>query len=159
MFMRRLASFVIVLGLTLNAVAQEPAKPLDRAALEKQFEETMSGCVMVGYFTSTKDVKNLKQERYTISKVSKLKDDTWLFQVRIQYGNHDATIPMPLDVKWSGDTPVITLTDTQVPGFGKFTSRVLIYRDHYAGFWSSSGENPHGGHLFGLIERAKEEKK
>ncbi len=159
MLLRSLASFVILTGLTLSAVAQEPAKPLDRAALEKQFEATMSGCVLVGYFTSTKDVKNLKQEKYTISKVSKLKDDMWLFQVRIQYGTHDATIPMPLEVKWSGDTPVITLTDTQVPGFGKFTSRVLIYRDHYAGFWSSSGDNPHGGHLFGLIERAKEEKK
>jgi hypothetical protein len=28
----------------------------------------------------------------------------------------------------------------------------MIYRDHYAGFWSGAD---HGGHLFGMIERGE----
>ena len=59
---------------------------------------------------------------------AKLKNGFWLFQSRIQYGNHDATLALPLEVKWAGDTPVITLTDYTVPGFGKFTCRIARVR-------------------------------
>ena len=97
-----------------------------------------------------------KTQKYTITGVEKLDGDKWLFNVRIQYGQHDATLPLPLDVKWAGDTPVITLTDFLVPGFGKFTSRVLIYRGQYAGTWEG-GKEPdgsiHGGNLFGVLEK------
>lgn len=149
-------ALVVLLALPSSLLAADPA-PTDQAALEAQFEKTLSGSVFVGSFTRTdRDGKTLAEERYTISKVTKVKGDTWLFQVRIQYGGKDATVPLPLDVKWAGDTPVITLTDLNVPGFGKFTSRVLVYRDHYAGFWAGAD---HGGHLFGRIERAPAESK
>ncbi|MBL8826094.1 MAG: hypothetical protein JNM18_03860 [Planctomycetaceae bacterium] len=125
----------------------------DQAALEKKFADDLSESVFVGFFTDTnKDMKDLKEERYTISKVSKVQGDTWLFQVRIQYGGKDATLPLPLNVKWAGDTPVITLTKAPVPGFGTFTARVVVYDDHYAGYWSGAD---HGGHLLGRIEKAK----
>jgi len=145
--------------LTLAAVSfgwedTEPAAEPDRAALEKQFAETMSGATLVGSFTVTGGEKTeLKEERYTLGEVKKLNDDFWLFETRIQYGERDLKVPLQLEVKWAGDTPVITLTDTEVPGLGKFTSRVVIYRDHYCGYWDGGD---HGGHLFGTIERAKE---
>lgn len=129
----------------------------DLATLEKQFEETMSGSRLIGYFTTKgEDTKGLKEEKYTITKVKKLKGDYWLFQARIQYGGKDATLPLPLEVKWAGDTAVITLTDVPIPGFGTFTSRVLIYRGQYAGTWDGGD---HGGHLFGRIEKISEEVK
>jgi hypothetical protein len=130
----------------------------DRDALEKTFEQTMSGATLVGHFTVTgKEDKALKEEKYTISSVKKVGDDLWLFNVRIQYGTHDATLPLTLEVKWSGDTPVITLTDFAVPGFGKFTCRVLVYRDQYAGTWRGGD---HGGHLFGkIVKETKAEAK
>ncbi len=132
----------------------DPSPVPDRATLEKQFEETMSGATLVGTFTVTgrDDGKKLKEEKYTISKVSKVKDDYWLFVSRIQYGDHDVTLPLTLEVKWAGDTPVITLTDVAVPGFGKFTCRVMVFRDQYAGTWSGGD---HGGHMFGRIERTE----
>ena len=135
--------------------AAEPAKPLDRAELEKQFEETLSGATLIGTFTVTgkEDGKKLNEEKYTINRVKKIKDDRWLFESRIQYGDHDLTVPLPLEVKWAGDTPVITLTDMPVPGFGTFTARVLIFRNEYAGTWSGGD---HGGHLFGRIVRKGE---
>ena len=154
----RLFCFALAISLagfvSLASAQQAPPKPAapppDRAELEKKFAETMSGAVMTGSFTTTGQGKELalKQEKYTLGEVSKLRDDYWLFNVRIQYGDHDATLPLPLEVKWAGDTPVITLTKQPVPGFGTFTARVLIYDGHYAGFWSGGD---HGGHLIGTI--------
>ena len=136
-----------------KAVAPPPQrKPApDRAALEKQFAAALSGATLSGHFTrSDKPEEKLAEERYTIAKVSKIKDDYWLFQTRIQYGGHDVTLPLALEVKWAGDTPVITLTDVLVPGFGTFTARVLVYRDQYAGTWTGGD---HGGQLFGTVSR------
>jgi len=64
-------------------------------------------------------------------------------------------VPLPLEVKWSGDTPVITLTNFTIPALGTFTSRVLIYNGKYAGTWTHGKV---GGHLFGTIEKMDEEK-
>jgi hypothetical protein len=136
---------------TTGAAAVQPAAAAvpDRAALEKQFEETLSGATLEGTFTlAGKEDKGLTREKYTLGKVKKIKDDLWLFEARIQYSDHDVTLPLSLQVKWAGDTPVITLTDVLVPGFGTFTARVLIYRGQYAGTWSGGD---HGGHLFGKI--------
>jgi hypothetical protein len=33
-------------------------------------------------------------------------------------------VPIPLIVRWAGDTPVITLTDLTIPGVGTFTTRL-----------------------------------
>ena len=75
-----------------------------------------------------------------------------MFEARITYGEHDVTVPLTLPVKWAGDTPVITVDNMGIPGLGLYTARVMIYADHYAGFWSGGD---HGGHLFGVIERAE----
>jgi hypothetical protein len=130
----------------------EPKKLPSREVLEKQFSETMTGATLIGNFTlgEVKPDAKLSTERYTIVKASKLKDDYWLIETRIQYGEHDLTLPLPLRVLWAGDTPVITLDAVPVPGLGTFTARVLIHGDKYAGTWSGKD---HGGHLFGRIDR------
>ena len=129
----------------------KPAPTQDE--LDKQFAETMSGATLVGNFTVSGQAgeQPLKTDRYTLGEVKKLKNGYWSFSTRIQYGDKDVTVPLALEVKWAGDTPVITLTDVTVPGLGTFTSRVLVYRDEYAGTWQ---HGDHGGHMFGKIERA-----
>ena len=135
----------------------KPAEKLDQAALEKEFEKTMSGSVLVGRFTVVgKEAEAPKEERYTITKVKKQDDGEWIFLVRIQYGKNDNQVPLKLKVEWAGDTPVITLTDLTIPGMGTFTSRVLIYRGWYAGTWQHGKV---GGHLFGRIEKLPDDKK
>jgi hypothetical protein len=147
-----------------------PAPVLSQEELEKRFAETMSGATMIGNFTAgsmkpaetpaadngngekAKPPKPLKEDRYTLGKVAKLKDDYWLFETRIQYGEHDVTLPLTIQVQWAGDTPIITLTDLTVPGLGTFTARVLVYRDQYAGMWV---HGDHGGQMFGRIVKAK----
>lgn len=155
------ASFYVAVCLSMvssAALGQQTAVPAgdqksvpNKAELEKQFAETLSGATLVGNFTivGMATDKPLKDERYTLGKVSKLKaDDYWSFETRIQYGDHDVKLPLALQVKWAGDTPIITLTDLAIPGLGTYTARVLIYRNQYAGTWSGG---THGGHLFGKI--------
>jgi len=153
-----LALFALCLPLGAAQGQDKPAAKKgdpDRATLEKQFQAALSGATLVGHFTAhgkKTDTADLKEERYTITGVTKIKDDWWLIKARVKYGTRDITAPIPVQVKWAGDTPIITLTDMAIPLLGKYTARVIIYRGKYAGTWSGGD---HGGHLFGRIEKEK----
>jgi hypothetical protein len=53
-------------------------------------------------------------------------------------------------MRWAGDTLMIMMTDTSLPGLGTFTVRVFFYGDHYAGTWQH-GEV--GGRMSGQIAK------
>jgi hypothetical protein len=118
--------------------------------LDRKFEEMMKSVTLVGRSTRLNDDKVHGEEKYVIEGVSKLTGETWLFRARMQYGGRDIPVPVPVTIKWAGDTPVITLTDLAIPGVGTYTARVILYRDQYAGTWS--GKNA-GGQMFGKIVR------
>lgn len=145
-----------------KAISQPAAKPVpgegvpsEKETREAEFAESMSNASLVGFFTTAGKEKEqgLTAETYKLGKVVKLpEEDNWKFEYR--YGDSGIVIPLPtLQVKWAGDTPVITVTDMSIPGLGTFTARVVVYRGEYAGTWSAGD---HGGHLFGKI--VKEEK-
>ena len=117
-----------------------------------QLEQSLSGAVLVGHFTETgADAGDkLHEERYELSSVKHLGDGQWLFEARIRYGDHNIRVPLTLPMRWAGDTPVITVEKVPVIGIGTFDARVMIYANHYAGFWRGEG---HGGHLFGVVQR------
>lgn len=137
--------------------AAESKEDKAQAEREAAFTKLLSGATLVGHFTMTgeKTPDAPKEEKYTITKLSKFQGDIWLFQVRIQYGDHDVTLPLPLPVKWVGDTPMIYLDNMPVPGLGTFNSRVIFSEGKYAGTWSGKD---HGGHLYGEIVPPSEEK-
>ena len=116
--------------------------------LAKQFQEMMTGAVLVGHSTLTDRQSLSGEERYYIDRISRIGAETWLLQTRMKLGSHEVPFPIPVVIKWAGDTPVITLTDMSIPGVGTYTARVLLYRGQYAGTWS--GKN-YGGQLFGKI--------
>jgi hypothetical protein len=135
--------------LLLTGCSKKP--PANTEALRDDgFQKMMSGVTLVGKSTRDNRPGLSGEERYRIDKISRLTGDTWLFQTRLKYGSHDVPVPIPVTIKWAGDTPVITLTDLAIPGVGTFTARVVLYRDRYAGTWSGKAG---GGHLFGSIVR------
>ena len=119
--------------------------------LYDNFSKLLSEVRLVGRFTTLgKDDQLVAKEEYTIHSATKmLQGDYWLITARIKYGNVDVTLPMPLEVKWAGDTPVITLTNVTIPGMGTFSSRVLIYNNKYVGTWTHGDV---GGHLLGTLK-------
>jgi hypothetical protein len=119
---------------------------------ESQFEQMMNGAVLVGHSTLDGKEGLSGEERYSIDHVSKVGGDLWMFQARMKLEGHEIPVPIPVTVKWAGDTPVIEVTDMAIPGMGSYTARVVLYRDRYAGTWSGKG---HGGQLFGAIVHYK----
>ena len=160
-----LVSFVALAG-TLNQSAAQEADGKKNAE-EKQispelkeqyakFEKLLNGTNLVGNFTIVGRPQNgpLPEEYYGIESVRKLPEgDKWLIRARIKYGKTDVTVPLPLDVRFVDDTPMITLTKANIPLMGEFSARVLFYNNKYAGTWTHHGKG--GGHLFGTIEREK----
>jgi len=151
-----------ILGLTKPLAETEPSdKPkaavqsseAKRAILFKQFEKTLTNAEMTGQFTVVgKEVPPIK-ESYTIHSVKKMSQgDYWIFNARIKYGNKDITLPMPLQVKWADNKPVIYLDNVTIPGLGTFSSYTVIDGNKYAGTWQHGDV---GGHMFGTITPAK----
>ncbi len=161
---RRLSLAALCLGLFLlsgyphSARAQDSKTETkkrghaDQAALEKQFAETLTGATLVGHFTVVGRPATGKDhtDRYEIDKAEKVEGHRWLITSRIKYGQHDVKMPIPLEVYWAGDTPVITVSNVTVPGMGTFVARVLVFGDRYAGTWQ---HDKVGGHMWGMIER------
>lgn len=149
--------------LAQEPAAGEPAAPTvqnvgDAAASDQQelfakFTKLLTGAKLRGQFTvDGKDLNDLHEEAYDIDKVEKLPDgDLWAITTRIKYGQHDVTVPIAIEVKWAGSTPVLTMDNMTIPGLGTFSARVVLHKDKYAGTWQHDAV---GGHLFGRIELA-----
>jgi hypothetical protein len=123
--------------------------------LEAKFKATLNRATLAGRWCSIKDgeLGPEKEDKYTILGVTKLGGELWLINARIQYGKQDIVAPIPVQVKWAGDTPVITLDKVPVPGSGTYSARVLIYEQTYAGTWTGGD---HGGLLSGVISNQKD---
>src|SRR5260370_42666743 len=106
--------------LIASALAQESQPILN--PLEKEFERAMSGVTMAGHFTK-EGGDGLSSDKYNIDKVTKLKDDLWRFDARIQYGGTEIQAPISLHGKRAGDTPVVLLTAETLARLGRFTGR------------------------------------
>lgn len=144
--------FVAICASALPAEDKKAIPPRDE--LEQAFIERMTSADLVGTFSVDRK-PGAKAERYEIDTVEKLKGDDWVITARMKYGQNDVKLPIVVQVYWAGDTPMISLTDLTIPGLGTFTSRVMIHEDRYAGTWQH-GEV--GGHMWGMIEKRKDEK-
>ncbi len=155
-----LAGALVLSPLTHRAAEPEASKPKESAAVamsdaEKKFQETLANCTFKGRWCMIKDgqLGEERDEKYTILKATKTGGANWLIFARVQYGQKDVTVPIPVQVKWAGDTPVITLDNMTIPNLGTYSARVVVHNNSYAGNWSGGD---HGGMLHGLIEKGKE---
>jgi hypothetical protein len=135
------------------ASAEKPKTNLEE--LEAKFKATLTKATFSGRWCGIKDGKLTpeKEDKYTIVSVAKLAGETWIINARIEYGEKNFVAPIPVQVKWAGDTPVITLDNVGIPGVNTYSARVLIYNKTYAGTWSGGD---HAGLLNGVITHEKE---
>jgi len=145
-----------VLATVATRAADSPSSSTNQTTLngrEEKFKSTLSNCVFNGRWCLVEKGKLTEEyeDKYTIQGATKSGNDVWLIYARVQYGGKDLTVPVPVQLKWAGDTPVITLDKVSIPGLGTYSARVLVYENSYAGTWSASD---HGGMLHGVIEKA-----
>jgi hypothetical protein len=129
--------------------------------MEAKFKTTLTNAVMDGRFCMVAKgaLGPDKAEKYTISGVEKTAEGQWTITAKIEYGGLSFDAPVPVQVKWAGDTPVIIVDNVGFPGTAKYSARVMIYGDTYSGTWSGGD---HGGLMHGVIKKAEaraEEKK
>ena len=150
-----LAATVLSAQETKPAAPPTPPKPTQEQ-LEAKFKATMTKATLSGRWRGITDAKLTpeKEDKYPIVSVNKLGGVAWIIHTRIQYGEKDFTMPLPIQVKWAGDTPVITVDGMTMPG-GKtaYSARVLVYDKTYAGTWSGGD---HAGLMNGVISNEKE---
>ncbi len=144
----RVRSYLLtfVLALLFAACSNRPAAPQDE--LDRKFEQMMNGVTLVGRSSSLSNDRISGEEKYFIDKVSKVSGDTWLFEARFRTGDREWPISMPVQIKWAGDTPVITVTDLAIPGMATYSARVVLHNGQYAGTWNGKD---YGGQMFGKI--------
>jgi hypothetical protein len=146
-----LLGLLIGAGALLAVLMIHSAKAGSAAEREKRFEASMHGVTLVGYSNTLRRPNVLSsEERYRIDGVTKINGTTWLFRARMKLGNTEVPLPLPVNIEWAGDTPVLTITDMTVPPFGAYSVRLVFYGDQYAGIWMGKG---FGGQMFGRIVR------
>ena len=125
--------------------------PASLTDLERQFTERMRDVSLVGSFTVAGREKGApRADRYNIASVEKVGDNLWRFNAVVGCCGLNGAIPIVVPMQWNGDTPMIVMTDTSLPGLDRFTVRLLFYGDRYAGTWQHGAV---GGHMSGRIEK------
>ncbi|HEX7186065.1 MAG TPA: hypothetical protein VF756_29840 [Thermoanaerobaculia bacterium] len=123
--------------------------PASLTDVERQFAERMRDVTLVGSFTvAGREDRAPRPDRYKIVSVEKVGDDLWRFNA--QCCGVNGAVPFVVPMRFNGDTPVIMMTETSLPGLGTFTVRVFFYGDRYAGTWQHGQV---GGHMWGHIEK------
>lgn len=154
-----MTAIVVVLGFAVFAAGWlvgrsglgskvSPASLTDR---ERLFVERMRESALVGVFTTEGDAgRTASPERYEIASVEKVNDELWRFNATMNCCGITGAMPIAVPLRWAGDTPMIAMTDTTLPGLGTFTVRIFFYADRYSGIWHH-GERR--GQMHGRIEK------
>jgi hypothetical protein len=112
---------IIFLFVASMLMAQEAVTPVTLTASEKQFQEAMTNVTLTGFFT-VGDSGETHEDRYTVEKISKVGDDLWNFDARIQYNKQDFRATVKVPVKWAGETAVLTLSNYLIKGEGVYSA-------------------------------------
>lgn len=146
----------LAISLTTPLRAEDAAPKAEE--LEAKFKEAMTAVTMSGRWCPLKDgvLGAEKEDKYTIVSAEKVKGDMWTINARLHYKKLELVVPVPVQVKWAGDTAVIVVDKMTIPGAGyggaAYSARVLIHEGTYAGTWSGGD---HGGLMNGVITKDK----
>jgi hypothetical protein len=130
-------------------------KPLP-SDLEERFKMLFTNATLSGRWARRKDGV-LGEERagdnYTILSVVKRDGENWTVNAKMKYRDKELILPVPVRMKFAGDTAVLIVEDLGIPGGGTYTARLLIFERTYSGTWK---DQRGGGMLYGTIANQPE---
>ena len=139
---------------TLHSVAQEAEKAsTPTPEMEAKFIATLTDATLKGRFSSIKDgeMGPAKEDSYHVVSVTKIEGEKWQVKARMSIAGRSIDLPIPVLVKWAGDTPVLVLDNVNIGTGRAYGARVMIYEKTYAGWWTALD---HGGIMSGVITNA-----
>ena len=71
----------------------------------------------------------MKSDSYQVVRVTKIKGDRWEIVSRTNYEGKEIEFPIPVIIKWAGDTAVMTLDEITTAGGKKYSARVMFHND------------------------------
>ena len=141
--------------------AEEPREKLasETETTENQFSAMLKGATLKGTWAPVGPVGlgEDKQDAYHIVEAKKVKGDKWVMVSRFNYKGQQLDIPVPVVIKFAGDTAVMILNNLPTGDGATWSARILFHNDVYTGSWWESIKKK-GGILSGIISRKAEEK-
>jgi hypothetical protein len=146
--MTRLLSFSL-LFISFVSFAEEK----NQIELENGFTAMLKNADLKGTWVPVKGDKteSEKGDSYHVVRVNKIKGDRWEVVSKMNHQGREIEFPMPVIIKWAGDTAVMILDEIPTAGGKKYSARVMFHNDRYAGSWW--GTNQPGGLLSGIVIR------
>ena len=97
-----------------------------------------------------------KDDGYRVARVEKKDGDKWTLVYLVAYQGKEIEYPMPVTVKFAGDTAVLILDNVRA-GRDKanWSARVMFHENVYTGRWWETGNKEHGGTIEGIVTHAK----
>ncbi|MFT5464996.1 MAG: hypothetical protein ACI8UO_000082 [Verrucomicrobiales bacterium] len=80
-----------------------------------------------------------KNDAYQVLRAEKVEGDNWHIVTEVSRQGQTFEYPLPVIVKFAGDTAVMILDDARTGDGGKWSARVLFHNNVYAGSWWSAG--------------------
>jgi len=123
---------------------------------EERFKMLFTNATLSGRWARLKDGV-LGEERagdnYTILSVVKRDGENWTVNAKMKYRDKELILPVPVRMKFAGDTAVLIVEDLGIPAGGTYTARLLIFERTYSGTWK---DQRGGGMLYGTIANQTE---
>jgi hypothetical protein len=97
-----------------------------------------------------------KDDGYRVARVEKKDGDKWTLVYLVTYQSKEIEYPMPVTVKFAGDTSVLILDNVRA-GRDKanWSARIMFHENVYTGRWWETGNKEHGGTIEGVVTHAK----
>ena len=94
-------------------------------------------------------------EAYRIARVGKKEGDKWVLVSLVNYQGKEMEYPIPVVVKFAGDTAVLILDNVRAgQGAANWSARVMFHENVYAGRWWETANRDHSGTIGGTITQA-----
>ncbi len=137
------------------AHATEPARSAS-AEREERFKALMTKATLSGRWAPLKDGELGEEksgDKYTIVGVTKGESGKWTVNAKMKYKDQEFVLPVPVEMKFAGDTAILIVDKLSIPGGGTYSARVMFFEKTYSGAWSGARG---GGMLYGTITNEKE---
>lgn len=151
MNVRTLLLLIVALSSSALHAQEEKALPLDPATA---FSAMLENATLKGSWApiDKRLLGNEKEDGYHIAKARQKEGDSWEIFYKMKIQGKEILYPIPVTIKFAGDTAVMILNNSPV-GIGQtWSARILFHDDVYAGSWWNKGKTK-GGIVSGTITR------
>ena len=145
------------------ATAIDGAKANPQSDQEKKFTALLTDAFLSGRWAPLKDGdlgEEKSGDKYQIVSAIKGNGDSWTISAKLKYHDQEFVLPIPVQMKFVGDTAIMVVDKLTIPNGGTYSARLMFYERTYSGTWSGGRG---GGMLYGVItngatkpEKAKE---